>query len=358
MHRLFIPFVPLVAALTGLLAGVPATVLAAEPLATITAQSRETALTYAVEGLVEAVRQSTVSAQIPGRIKEVLFDVGDAVKKGQVLVRIDEAEVGQALAESRAVLAQAEAGFANAKASYERTRQLFAKNFVSQAALDKAEAEFKAAQSQMEARRAGAGIAATTRSYATVVAPYSGVVAARHVELGEMVVPGKPLMTGFDPRDLRVSASIPQYQLNPVRAGILKQPAAAMIEFPSLNKQVTATAVSFQPAADARTHATRVRMELPPGLKDVYPGMFARAHFVIGRGHKLLIPAASVVRRSEVTAVYVVAANGAVQLRQLRLGELSGIDGSEVEVLAGLVAGERVALDPVKAGILLKGARD
>lgn len=358
MHRLFIPFVPLVAALTGLLAGVPATVLAAEPLATITAQSRETALTYAVEGLVEAVRQSTVSAQIPGRIKEVLFDVGDAVKKGQVLVRIDEAEVGQALAESRAVLAQAEAGFANAKASYERTRQLFAKNFVSQAALDKAEAEFKAAQSQMEARRAGAGIAATTRSYATVVAPYSGVVAARHVELGEMVVPGKPLMTGFDPRDLRVTASIPQYQLNPVRAGILKQPAVAMIEFPSLNQRVTAKAVSFQPAADARTHVTRVRMELPPGLKDVYPGMFARAHFVTGRGLKLLIPAASVVRRSEVTAVYVVDANGAVQLRQLRLGELSGIDGSEVEVLAGLVAGERVALDPVKAGILLKGARD
>ena len=354
MHRPIIPFisfVPLVAALIGLL---PAAAAAAEPLATIVAQSRETELTYAVEGLVEAVRQSTVSAQIPGRIKEVLFDVGDVVKKGQVLVRIDEAEVGQALAESRAVLAQAEAGFANAKASYERTQQLFAKNFVSQAALDKAEAEFKAAQSQMEARRAGAGIAATTRSYAMVLAPYGGVVAARHVELGEMVVPGKPLMTGFDPQDLRVTASIPQYKLNQVRDAILKQPAAAIIEFPSLNKQVTATAVSFQPVADVRTHATRVRMELPPGLKDVYPGMFARAHFVTGRGLKLLIPAASVMRRSEVTAVYVVAANGAVQLRQLRLGELSGAGGSEIEVLAGLTAGERVALDPVKAGIQAK----
>ena len=355
MNRPVIPLILLVAALIGLLPVASAT---AEPLATIAAQSRETELTYAAEGLVEAVRQSTVSAQIPGRIKEVLFDAGDAVKKGQVLVRIDEAEVGQALAESRAVLAQAEAGFANAKAGYERTRQLFAKNFVSQAALDKAEAEFKAAQSQMEARRAGAGIAATTRSYATVVAPYSGVVAARHVELGEMVVPGKPLMTGFDPRDLRVTASIPQYQLKQVRDGILKHQATATIEFPSLNKQVTAKAVSFQPAADARTHATRVRMALPPDLKDVYPGMFARAHFVTGRGHKLLIPAASVVRRSEVTAVYVVAANGAVQLRQLRLGEPSGADGSEVEVLAGLTAGERVALDPVKAGIILKGIRD
>lgn len=351
MHRFFAPFILLVVTFVGLLTGASAT---AEPLATMVAQSRETDLTYAAEGLVEAVRQSTVSAQISGRIKEVMFDVGDAVKKGQVLVRIDEAEVGQALAESRAVLAQAEAGLANAKANYERTRQLFAKNFVSQAALDKAEAEFKAARSQMEARRAGAGIATTTRSYATVVAPYSGVVAARHVELGEMVAPGKPLMTGFDPQDLRVTASIPQYKLNQVRDRILKQAAAAIVEFPSLNKQVTATAVSFQPAADARTHATRVRMELPPGIKDVYPGMFARAHFVIGRGFKLLIPAASVVRRSEVTAVYVVATNGAVQLRQLRLGEPSA-GGSEIEVLAGLTAGERVALDPVKAGILLKG---
>ena len=89
---------PLLVALNGLL---PVAANAAEPLATIVVQSRETDLTYAAEGLVEAVRQSTVSAQISGRIKEVMFDVGDVVKKGQVLVRIDEAEVGQALAESR-----------------------------------------------------------------------------------------------------------------------------------------------------------------------------------------------------------------------------------------------------------------
>lgn len=318
--------------------------LAAEPLATAPVEYREVELTYATEAVVEAVKQSTVSAQIAGRIREILFDVGDTVKKGQVIVRIDESEVGQSLAEAQAVLAQAEAGLAQAQSDYARAERLFAKGFVSQAALDQARSEYQAARSQVNARRAAAGIAATVRGYATVAAPYSGTVLARHVELGETVIPGKPLMTGFDPGTLRAVASVPQYQLAKI------QPAAAVVvEFPALGHSVKAAAVIFQPAADVRTHATQVRLELPPNLKGVYPGMFARAHFVVGRGTRLAIPASAVVRRGEVTAAYVVEATGAARLRQLRLGERLG--ESHIEVLAGLNAGERVALEPVKAGM-------
>lgn len=321
--------------------------LAAESLVTAPVEHREVELTYATEAVVEAVKQSTVSAQISGRIQEILFDVGDTVKKGQVIVRIDESEVSQGLAEAQAVLAQAEAGLAQARSDYERTERLFAKGFVSQAALDKARSEYQAARSQVNARRAAAGIAATTRSYATVAAPYSGAVLARHVELGETVVPGKPLMTGFDPGTLRAVASVPQYKLAKIQPG-----AAVMVEFPVLGHSVKAAKVTFQPAADVRTHATQVRLDLPANLGGVYPGMFARARFVVGRGTRLTIPASAVVRRSEVTAAYVVDAKGAAQLRQLRLGEPVG-DGY-IEVLAGLDAGERVAVDPVRAGIQQK----
>lgn len=332
-----------------LLAWVAAPILlAAEPVATAPAAQREVDLTYTADAVVEAVRQSTVSAQISGRIKEILFDVGDRVKKGQVILRIDESEVAQGLAEARAVLAQAEANFASAKSHYERAERLFARGFVSQAALDKARAEFQAAQSQVNARRAAAGIASTTRGYATVVAPYSGVVLARHVELGETVVPGKPLMTGFDPGQLRAVATVPQHKLKEI------QPKAGVtVEFPVLGKSVKAASLTFQPAADPRTHATKVRLELPTGLEGVYPGMFARAHFVVGRGSKLTVPASAVVRRSEVAGVYVMDARGALQLRQLRLGE--PVADGQIEVLAGLSAGERVALDPVKAGIPATG---
>jgi len=327
--------------------------LAAEPLATVAVQAREVDLTYSAEAVVEAVKQSTVSAEISGRVTQILFDVGDAVQKGQVLLRIDPNEVGQVLVESEAQFAATQANAVQARAQYERSHQLFSKGFISQAALDKAAAEFKAAEAQATARRAGVSIAATRNRQATVVAPYSGVVAARHIELGEMATPGKALMTGFDPQTLRVTASIPQYKLTQVRDG-LRQTQAASVEFSGQNKRIAvpAKAISIQPAADAQTHTTRVRLDLPATLTEVYPGQFARVHFAVGRGQKLLVPQSAVVRRSEVTAVYVVTAPGEVQLRQVRLGE--AVSEGEIEVLAGLSGGEQIALDPVKAGMRIK----
>ena len=104
--------------------------------------------------------------------------------------------------------------------------------------------------------------------------------------------------------------------------------------------------------ADARTHSTQVRMTLPANEKGVYPGMFVRAHFVVGKAERLVIPGSAVLHRSEVVAVYVVDAKGGVKLRQVRLGEAAA-DGA-IEVLAGLNPGEQVALDPVKAGMKQK----
>ena len=307
-------------------------------------EMRDVEVTYSAEAVVEAVRQSTVSAQIAGRIVELRFDVGDHVKKGEVIARIDERAASQAVAATEAQVRQAEAALRNARAEYERSRQLVAQKFLSQAALERTEAEYKAAQARVSALLAGAGQAQTERSFATIVAPYSGVVSARHVELGEMAVPGKPLMTGFDPGTLRVSATVPQAQVAAIQAG-----AKARVEVPSIGKWVEATQLTIIPAADPRTHTTQVRLGLPPDVRGIYPGIYARAHFVTGRTAALLVPRAAVVQRSELTAVYVVGESGAPQLRQIRLGTAG--DERAVEVLAGLRAGERVALEPVKAGM-------
>jgi len=319
-------------------------------LRTAAVQYREVDQTYAAEGVVEAVKQSTVAAQISGRVVAVNFDVGDRVKKGQVIVRIDPAEVNQTYAASQAQIAQAEAALRNAKAQFERTQRLVEQKFMSAAALDKTQADYLAAKAQLAAAEAGGQQAAATRSYATVTAPYSGVVSERHVELGEMAVPGKPLMTGFDPGELRVTAALPQNQLAAVR-----KLASASVEFPALNKRVLATRMSILPAADVQTHTTQVRLDLPAGVEGLYPGMFARAYFAVGRAKKLLMPGAAVARRSEVTGAYVVGANGEIQFRQLRLGEAAA--GGEVEVLAGVAPGENVALDPVAALEALKRGR-
>ena len=371
-------------------------VQAAEQLAVAPVQYREVAQTYSAEGVVEAARQSTVSAQIAGRVKEILFDVGDTVKKGQVILRIDEREAAEAVAGSQAQVMQAQAAMQNAKSNYERSRQLFAQKFISQAALDKAQADYKMALAQAAVSEAGAGQSALARGYAAVTAPYGGVVSARLVEVGEMVTVGKPLMTGFDPAQLRVIVNVPQFKLAEIGAH-----PQAMIELPSLNRRVAAASVTVQPAADARTHSSQVRVYLPANeagvrlqhvtdkttshstgpskddsqaagyaeqpsagaaaghilphqtltraVSEAYPGMYVRVHFVVGKADKLLIPASAVVRRSEVVAVYVVDDKGMVKLRQVHLGEAAGQD--EIEVLAGLNAGEQVALEPIKAGM-------
>jgi RND family efflux transporter MFP subunit len=320
------------------------TAAAAEPLKTAPVEMRDMDLSYTAEAVVEAVRQSTVSAQIAGRIVDLRFDVGDYVKKGQVIARIDERAVTQAEAASVAQVREAQAALANARAQYERSKQLLAQKFISQAALDKAESDYRAAQARVSALLAGAGAAATERSFATIVAPYSGVVSARYVELGEMATPGKPLFTGFDPSTLRVVATVPQAQVAAIQAG-----AKARVEVPSTGKWIDVKNIVVVPSADPRTHTTRIRLELPEDVRGVYPGVYARAHFVTGSALKLLVPRSAVVHRSEVTGVYVVDDKGNARLRQIRLGEAS--DENDVEVLAGVRPGERVALDPVRAGM-------
>ena len=316
----------------------------APPLPSAAVEAREIDLAYTAEAVVEAVRQSTVAAQIAGRIVELRFDVGDAVKKGEVIVRIDERAATQAVAASTAQVQEAQASLANARAQFERSKQLAAQKFISAAGLEKAEADYKAAQARVSSLIAGAGQASTERSFATIVAPYSGVVSARHVEVGEMATPGKPLMTGFDPSSLRVVANLPQAQLPAIQAV-----SKAWVEIPTLGKRIEAKQITVVPSADPRTHTTRVRLDLPADVSGIYPGVFARAHFSTGRATRLLVPRAAVIRRSEVTAVYVLDPQGLPRLRQVRLGAAGDEQG--VEVLAGLKPGERVALEPVKAGM-------
>jgi len=324
----------------------PAVLAQGAGLATATVELREVELTYPTEAVVEAVKQATVAAQVQGRVVEVRADAGDRVRQGDVLMRIDEREAAQAAAGADAQLAQAQANLTNAKATYERTRNLLAQKFVSQAALDQAESAWRAAEAQVRSAAAGKDQAGTVRGYTTVTSPLTGIVAQRHAELGEMATPGKELITVFEPGDLRVVASIPQYKLAEV-----KHTLRARVELPESKRWIDAASVTVLPTADARTHSVRVRIDLPDDVQGVVPGMYARAHFFTGKARKLVVPAQAVLRRGEVSAVYAIDEKGGLQMRQVRLGE--PVAGEAIEVLAGLSAGERVALDPVRAGMQL-----
>jgi RND family efflux transporter MFP subunit len=334
-------------ALLALIVLAPFAVAQPAPLPGAVAEYRELDRIVQAEGVVEAVRQSTLGAQVAGRIVSRPVKAGDAIKAGQVLVQIDARIAEQAEAASQSQVREAQANLMNAKAKYERSERLFEQKFISGAALDQARAEFLAAQAQASGAIANAGQSATSRSYTTIVAPYDGVVAATDVEVGDMATMGRPLVTVFDPRELRVTATVPQSVLAQVDFAL-----PIKVAIPAQNREVIARRVAVIPVADVRSHTTQIRLDLPE-TNGVMPGQYARATIVTGRARALAIPQAAVLRRSEVTAVYVLDAKGNAQLRQVRLGEPAG-EGL-VEVLAGLRSGERVAVEPVRAGIEASG---
>lgn len=299
----------------------------------VVVQLRDVDVGFPAEATVEAVHQATVAAQIAGRVIEVRVDAGQRVKQGELLMRLDAREAAGSDASARAALEQA-------RAAYERAKTLHAQRFVSQAALDQATEAWKAAQGAAAA--AGAGL-----SHGSVTAPIAGLVAQRHVELGEMAAPGRPLVTVFDPRGLRAIATLPQYKLAELRAS-----GRARVEFPETGRWIDAARVEILPTVDPRSRTATARLYLPENTQGVVPGAYARAHFTIGRAQKLTVPPPAVLRRGELTAVYVLDDKGRAQLRQVRLGE--PVAGGELEVLAGLNPGERVSLTPVETGIAVK----
>lgn len=306
----------------------------------------------AYDGVVEAVRQTVVGAQVPGAVVAVLAKVGDRVQAGQVLLRLDARAAEQAVAAGAAQVRAARAGQEAATREYDRQRQLFEKNYISRAALDRAEAQYKAAQAEAAAQVAGAGAARTQSDFHVVRAPYAGVVADVAVVLGDMAMPGRALLTLYDPAALRVTVSIPQT----VVARLTKE-AVPEAEVPGAGGRITPVKAQLLPTVDPATHSQELRLDLPAGVAGVAPGMFARAWLPLtgAAQGRLFVPAGAVLRRAELTAVYVVGAGGQPLLRQVRLGRA---EGDRVEVLSGVGAGERVALDPQAAARIRPGARE
>lgn len=335
-------------------ADAPVPAAPAPTLATAAVQSARAAGTTGFDGVVEAVRQTVVAAQVAGAVTALDVRVGDRVQAGQVLARIDARAAAQNTAAGDAQVRAANASLDMAAKDFERQQQLFGQNYISQAALERAEAQFKAAQAQLAAQRAQAGATRTQSGFFIVKAPYAGIVSEVPLALGDMAMPGRALLTLYDPLALRVSVAVPQSVQIDVAgtAGSGATTTQIRVQFPGLpgaREWAVPRHVSLLPGADPGTHTQPLRLDLPAGLAGLSPGMFARVWLpVAGEGSeaRLYTPVAAVVRGAEMTAVYIVDAAGHPVLRQVRLGAASG---DVIEILSGVSAGERVALDPQAA---------
>jgi len=319
---------------TGFLGAAPLPAADDLPFATVQAQAIEVAEERILDARIEAVHETTVSAQISGRITQIFYDVDDFVEKGAVLLTFRDKEM-------RARYDGAKAEYEEASADHARMQKLIKEKLVSKATLDKAAARLKSARARLDEARENLE---NTR----VRAPYSGIVVKRHVELGELARVGQPLFTGISLEDLRATVSVPEDIINTVR----RNKQARVIVDRDHGRSVPAASLTITPYADPATHTFNVRVNLPRGEYGLYPGMFVKVAFVLGAQRQLVVPRTAIARRSEVSAVYVVAGNRQVRFRQVRVGR--SVDGNRVAILAGLDEGETVALDPVQAAIYLK----
>jgi RND family efflux transporter MFP subunit len=298
------------------------------------------------DGVVEAVNQATLSAQTGGRVLELPYDVNDFVEAGEVVVRFTDVEQQSGLRRAQAQLNAAEAAQAEALADYRRISELYERKLVSRAQLDQSTARRDASRAALDSARAALREASQRVDYTVVRAPYSGIVTERHVEVGETVSPGQPLISGLSVDQLRVNVEVPQSEIAAIRT---HRKAAVLL---ADGRRIAAERLVIFPFADPATHTFRIRLDLPVIDSGLQPGMTAKAAFTIGEAERLLVPVSALVQRSEITAVYVVEGSRVV-LRQLRLGHRFG---DQVEVLAGLNPGEAIATQPVAARAWLASA--
>ncbi|MCX8039911.1 MAG: efflux RND transporter periplasmic adaptor subunit [Planctomycetota bacterium] len=283
-----------------------------------------------VPGTVRAARTAVLQARVPAVIRAIHAQPGLAVERGTLLVELDAAEISAKRDQARALAGQAAADLA-------RVQELFATQAATKAELD-------AAQARAEAARAAAAEAETMLGYTRIHAPFSGLVVRKLAEVGDLVAPGRPIFELEDPESLRLEVEVPETLAVQVALGRslpLSVPAAG-IDGEGVVAEVT-------PAADPLSRSVLIKLTLPrsPLLRS---GQFGRAAIPLEAGERLVVPAAAVVQRGQLEAVFVVDGERA----RLRLIRSAGADGERVVVRAGLSAGERVILDP---GALRDGQR-
>ncbi len=295
-------------------------------------------LTETAVGTMRAVHETTIGSKLLARVVELNLRAGQQVKKGEVLVRLDDTDLRARLKQAEATLVSAEAAHAQAQADADRYESLLKSNAVSRQEYERAATAVKATSA--ERRRAAESIneMQATLDFATIRSPMDGIVIDKKVDTGDLVVPGQTMATLLDPDRMQLVASVRESLAHRLAVG---QVIDVLIE--ALNQQCTGTVSEIVPEAQSasRTFQVKVTGPCPEG---VYSGMFARLLIPLDEEEVLVVPREAVHRVGQLELVDVVE-NGRTARRAIRTGRT--LDDN-VEVLSGLREGEQVALPPLQ----------
>ncbi len=317
--------------------------LAGESLPTQTVAYRTLPTELILEGTVEAVNQATLTARASGEITEIDFDVNQFVKEGQVLLRMKAVKTQSGVIQAKASEQEAEAYLQQAESEYNRVKKLFEKQMATGSAMDQAQAALVSARARVASAKASGASAQDVAGDTVVRAPYSGYVIKRFVELGENAQMGQPLFTGISLDKLRVRVDVPQSQ-----ESIVRQAKTVRIVGNDAMPSIPATAVTVFPYAEETSRAFRARVDLPEKTTGIRPGMLVKVAFSSGTAHSLLAPTVALVQRGEITGVYVLGDRDQLRFRSVLTGRMQ--ENGTIVILAGLSEGEKIVLDPVRAG--------
>jgi len=305
---------------------------------TITVSAKEYPNWFALEAQMEAVNEATISAQTSGRVQSIEVDVNDYVNRGDLIIQLRNKQQKASVTQAKAGLSRAQAANTDAQSQLKRATPLFEQGSVSQGQYDSIKANAKAAAAQVKAAKALLDQAQEQLSYTQIRAPYAGIVKNRLVEVGETVNPGTPLMTGLSLNQLRAVAHLPQRFIRQVNQ-------QTQLKVKHDDVIMDAKKVTVFPFADANSHSFKVRADVTSEQGGLFPGMWVKLLVPMDQIKAIRIPANSIIRKGEVSYVYVQSEAGFV-LRQVRLGDTHQLDNTKlVDVLAGLNDGETIAQD-------------
>ncbi|MEW6249483.1 MAG: efflux RND transporter periplasmic adaptor subunit [Planctomycetota bacterium] len=290
----------------------------------------------AAVGTVRAVQQTTISAEVMAKVIEVNVRAGQAVRKGDVLVRLDPEELQARLQQAEAAVVTARAARDQAYTEYGRVKGLYDQNNAALIELQRTETALKAAEADLEQAQQVRQAAAKNLSFTTIVSPFDGTVIDKQVEVGDTASPQKALLTLYDPTRMQLVASVRESLIDRVRTA---QTVPVYID--ALRRECQGTVTEIVPESDAasRSFLVKVSGPCPP---DIHSGMFGRLLIPLDSERWLVIPRSAVRRIGQLEAVDVPDAAGEVlQRRVVRTGRTRG---GEVEILSGLREGEQVAL--------------
>ena len=286
-----------------------------------TIESKRRVATEEVVGTVRAKLRSVIEAKVSGKIDRLLVVPGQQVKTGELLAVVDAGEVRARYDQAVAVRQQAEADL-------KRLASLFKQEILSQAEFDNAQAKARVAI-------AGVTEAETMLGYTKVTAPFAGVITRKHADVGDLATPGKPLLELEDSSALRLEADVPEAIVGRLTLGD-KLP----VRISALEQELQGVISEIAPAADPNSRTFLVKLDLPntPGLR---AGQFGRVAMPVGETSALRVPASAVVQRGQMEIIFVVAGSKA----QLRLVKTGKRIGDEVELVAGVEAGEKIVIE-------------